>query len=154
MTTKRTVPVLMTFFIITFLPYLITAQEKGQLGVNVKAQLFPQVGVTYGITDKIQTRLSTYLEFSGGEFIYSTISSLSFQVKFPSDESLSTYIGPDITYHGFIDQLYLGIILGVENKVHKKLSLFAEFEPSLGVGDGIESICFFNTGVGVKYFFK
>ncbi|HOV24041.1 MAG TPA: hypothetical protein PL107_07225 [Candidatus Marinimicrobia bacterium] len=154
MTTKRTLPLLMTFFIITFMPYVISAQEKGQLGVNVKAQIIPQVGISYGISDKIQTRLSTYWEFSGGEFIYSTISSLSFQIKLSSDESLSTYIGPDITYHGFIDRLFLGIILGAEYKVHKKLGLFAEFGPSLGVGDGIESFSFLNTGVGVKYFFK
>ena len=102
--------------ILVILSYATNAQGKERIGVTVKAQIIPQVGITYGITDKIQTRLSTYLEFSGGEFIYSTISSLSFQIKLSSDESLSTYIGPDITYHGFIDQLFLGII-GAEYKV-------------------------------------
>jgi len=63
-------------------------------------------------------------------------------------------IGPDFTYHGFIDEFFLGVILGAEYKVHKKLSLFGEFGPSLIVGDGIEGICFLNTGVGIKYYFK
>lgn len=82
------------------------------------------------------------------------MSNLCLIIRLSSDESLSTYIGPDITYHGFIDNLFLGIIFGAENNVHKKLSLFGEFGPSLRVGDGIEAITFLNTGVGIKYHFK
>lgn len=140
--------------IIVIFSCFLSAQEKGQVGVNVKAQIIPHIGISYGISDRIRTRLSMYLEFSDGDFLYSTVSSLSFQIKLSSDEFLSTYIGPDVTYHGFIDEFYLGIIFGTEYKVHNKLVLFAEFGPSLGVGDGIESLSFLNTGVGVMYFFR
>ncbi|HPC36847.1 MAG TPA: hypothetical protein PLW05_07755 [Candidatus Marinimicrobia bacterium] len=154
MKSKRLFHLWIILTIIGILPYVINAQEKGRVGLTVKAQLIPQVGISYGISDNIQARLATYLEFSGGDFLYSTMSSLSFQIKLSSDEFLSTYIGPDVTYHGFIDEFYLGIIFGAEYKVHNKLVLFAEFGPSLGVGDGIESLSFLNTGVGVMYFFR
>lgn len=82
------------------------------------------------------------------------MSSLIFLIRLSSDESLSTYIGPDITYHGFIDKFFIGIIFGAEYNVHKKLSLFGEFGPSLRIGDGIEAVTFLNTGVGIQYYFK
>ncbi len=154
MKSKRILQLWAIFTILVTLHSSTNAQEKGRIGLTVKAQIIPQIGISYGVSDRIRTRFSMYLEFSDGGFIYSTVSSLSFQVKLTSDESLSTYIGPDITYHGFIDELFLGIILGVEYKVHKKLSLFGEFGPSLRVGDGIEEISFLNTGVGIKYYFK
>jgi len=142
------------FVLTVVFSFLTNAQEKGQVAINVKAQLIPQIGLSYRISDRIRTRLLTYLEFNEGDFIYSTVSSLNFQFKLSSDESLSTYIGPDFTYHGFIDEFFLGVILGAEYKVHKKLSLFGESGPSLRVGDGIEEISFLNTGVGTKYYFK
>jgi len=40
------------------------AQEKGRIGINVKAQYIPQVGISYGISNKIQTRVSTYMDFN------------------------------------------------------------------------------------------
>jgi len=132
----------------------INAQEKGQFGIVVKAQLIPQIGISYGISDRVRTRLSTYLEFSDGDFIYSTVLSLNFQIKLSADGNLSTYIGPDFTYHGFIDEFFLGVISGAEYKVHEQLSLFGEFGPCLRVGDGIEGISFLNTGVGINYYFK
>jgi hypothetical protein len=140
--------------ILVILHSLISAQEKGRFGIIVKAQLIPQIGISYGISDRIRARLSTYLEFSDGDLIYSTVSSLNLQIKLSADGDLSTYIGPDFTYHGFMDEFFLGVILGTEYKVHKKLGLFGEFGPSLIVGDGIEGISFLNTGVGIKYYFK
>jgi len=151
---QRTLSLWVILTILVILYSSIRAQEKGQVAINVKAQLIPQIGLSYRISDRIRTRLSTYLEFNEGDFIYSTVSSLNFQFKLSSDESLSTYIGPDFTYHGFIDDFFLGVILGAESKIHQKLSLFGEFGPCLRVGDGIEGISFLNTGVGIKYYFK
>ncbi len=152
MKSKRLFHLLVIFTITLILPYTIYAQEKGRIGLTVKAQLIPYVGISYGVSDNIQTRLSTYLDFSDSDLTSSTMSSLSILLKVSSDKSLSTYIGPDITYHGFIDKLFLGLILGTEYNIHKKISIFGEFGPSLEIGDGIEGIGFLNTGIGITYY--
>jgi len=150
MKSKRLFHLLVIFTITLILPYTMYAQEKGRIGLTVKAQLIPHVGISYGISDNIQTRLSTYLDFSESDF--TSMSSLSIQLKVSSNKSLSTYIGPDITYDGFIDKLFLGIILGTEYNIHKKISIYGEFGPSLKIGDGIEGVNFLNTGIGITYF--
>jgi len=150
MKSKRLFHLLVIFTITLILPYTIYAQEKGRIGLTVKAQLIPHVGISYGISDNIQTRLSTYLDFSESDF--ASMSSLSILLKVSSNKSLSTYIGPDITYDGFIDKLFLGIILGTECNIYKKISIYGEFGPSLKIGDGIEGINFLNTGIGITYF--
>lgn len=42
--------------ILVILPFATNAQEKGRIGLTVKAQIIPQVGISYGISEKIQTR--------------------------------------------------------------------------------------------------
>lgn len=149
---KRLFHLLVIFTITLILQCTMYAQEKGRIGLTVKAQLIPHVGISYGVSDNIQTRLSTYLDFSDSDLTSSTMSSLSILLKVSSNKSLSTYIGPDITYHGFIDKLFLGIILGTEYNIHKKINIFGEFGPSLKIGDGIEGINFLNTGIGITYY--
>jgi len=131
-----------------------SAQEKGKFGTTIKAQYVPHIGISYGISDKIQMRLSTYLDLDGGDLFYSNLSSLCLLLELSSDVSLSTYIGPDLTFNGFSEEFQLGLILGKQYDIHPRLSLFAEFGPSLRVGDGIEAFSFLNTGIGVKYYFK
>jgi hypothetical protein len=140
------------FTITLILPYTMYAQEKGRIGLTVKAQLIPHAGISYGISDNIQTRLSTYLDFSDSDLTSSIMSSLCILLKVSSDKSLSTYIGPDITYDGFIDKLFLGIILGTKYDIYKKINIYGEFGPSLKIGDGIEGVNFLNTGIGITYF--
>jgi len=129
-----------------------SAQEKGRVGLTVKNQLIPRVGISYGISDKIQTRLSTYMDFNEGELISSTISNLGFLIRLSSDKSLSTYIGPDVTYNGFDNDICLGFIAGIEYILHPRLNLFAEIGPSISTEYG--NFSFINTGIGIKYYFK
>lgn len=150
MKSKRLFHLLVIFTITLIIPCTMYAQEKGRIGLTVKAQLIPHAGISYGISDNIQTRLSTYLDFSDSDF--TSMSSLSVLLKVSSNKSLSTYIGPDITYDGFIDKLFLGIIFGTKCDIYKKISIYGEFGPSLKVGDGIEGVNFLNTGIGITYF--
>jgi len=142
--------VIITFLL--FFPYGIYGQKKGQIGLTAKAQLIPHFGISYNISEGIKIRPSLYLEYSDGDFTSSIMTSLSILLKVSSDKSLSTYIGPDITYQGFIDTFFLGIILGTEYNIHKKINIFGEFGPSLKIGDGIEGINFLNTGIGITYY--
>jgi len=136
------------------IPYFSNAQEKGKFCTTIKAQYVPHLGISYEISDKIQMRLSTYLDLDGGDFFCSNLSSLCLLFELSADASLSTYIGPDLTFNGFSEEFQLGLILGKQYDIHPRLSLFAEFGPSLRVGDGIEAFSFLNTGIGIKYYFK
>ncbi|MGC9365292.1 MAG: hypothetical protein ACP5FZ_12095 [Fidelibacterota bacterium] len=132
----------------------INAQEKGKFGITIKSQLVPQIGISYGFSDKIQTRVSTFLEFDDGDLFYSNISSLSVLIGAASDKSIYKYIGPDVTFNGYQEVFYLGLILGVQYRLHPKFGVFAEFGPSFKVINGIDSFSFLNTGIGIKYHFK
>ncbi len=140
--------------VIIFFALKLLAQEKSKFGTTIKAQYVPQIGIYYGISDKIQMRLSTYLDIDGGDFFSSNLSSLCLLFELSSDAPLSTYIGPDLTFNGFSEEFRIGLILGKQYDIHPRLSLFAEFGPSLRIGDGIEAFSFLNTGVGVRYYFK
>ena len=154
MKSMRLLSVFVILTITLILPYTLYSQERGEIGLTVKAQLIPHVGISYAISDNIQTRFSTYLDISDGELVKSNMSSLGLLIGLSSDKSLSTYIGPDITYHGFLDELYVGIILGTRYSLHPRLNIFGEFTPGLGIGDGIESVTFLNTGIGIQFYFK
>lgn len=152
MNSKRLFHLWIIFAIIGILPYGINAQEKGRIGLIAKAQLIPHIGISYNISEDIILRPSFYLEYIEGDFNRSIMTSLSILLKVSSDKSLSTYIGSDVTYHGFMDKFFIGIILGTEYNIHKKVSLFGEFGPSLQIGDGLEGIVFLNTGIGIIYY--
>lgn len=150
MNCKRLFYLCVIFTIVVILSCKTYAQEKGRIGLTVKAHLIPDAGISYDISDNIQTRLSTYLAIGDG---FSIVPSFSVLLKVSSDETLSTYIGPDITYHSIIDRLFLSIILGARYSICEKINIYGEFGPSLQIGwGGIDGLIFFNTGVGITYF--
>jgi hypothetical protein len=151
---KRLSQLLFIIVLTILFSFLTNAQEKGRIGLLVKAQIIPQVGISYGISNKIQTRFSTFVSFRKGDLISSTVSSLDLLIRLSSDKSLSTYIGPDMTYYGYIENLFFGILLGAQYNLHPKVGLFAEFGPSLGIGDEMRGISFLNTGIGIVYYFN
>jgi len=130
----------------------LQAQEKGRLGITVDAQYLPQIGIAYNISEKFQARLSTYLYLEFGDIYSENFSSLCLLFRFPSDETIRPYIGPDVTYDGFDYDLCLGAIAGIEYKLHPQLYLFAEIGPSVSIEYG--SVSIINTGIGIKYYFK
>ena len=154
MKSKRLFCVFVILIITLILPYTLYSKDRGKIGLTVKSQLFPQAGISYAVTDRIKTRLSTYLDTSDGELIKSNMSSLGFLIRLSSYESLSNYIGMDITYHGFTSEWCLGIILGTEYYLHPRLSIFGEFVPSLRIVNGLASVAFPSTGIGMQFYLK
>ena len=82
---QRILSLWVVFLILVILQNLSRAQEKGKFGTTIKAQYVPHIGISYGISDKIQMRLSTYLDLDGGDLFYSNLSSLCLLLELSSD---------------------------------------------------------------------
>ena len=141
------------FFVIVFLSFATAArgQSAGQVGISFDAQLIPQVGAAWHITDLLTLRGSAFFTGGGDEVIDfdRSIGSVALLFDLSADSELTTYIGPDYTRDTFENEHYLGAIVGSRFQLHERFAVFGEFGVSIDVGDSIETVSMFNTGVGV-----
>ena len=133
------------------------AQRAGQVGLVVKAQLIPQVGLVFQATNGFSLRALFYAEGGGDEVIDlddAVRLSIAALYRFHADDDLHTYAGVDFTASSFEDENYLGPLFGVQYQPHPRFGLFGEFGFSVDVGDSVEIVSMFNTGAGVVFYFN
>ena len=121
----------------------------------MKAQLIPQVGITWHVTDRLQLRASGYGEGDGEhviDFSDAFIGNVAAFFRFPIDEALASYIGPDLMRSTFTDETFLGLIFGSQYQLHERFGVFGEVGFSVRVEDDIDNLRMFNTGVGAVFY--
>lgn len=131
------------------------AQEQGQVGISLKAQSVPHIGVQWQATDRIAVRGSAFIQ-GGGEnavdFLHSFIVSIYPSYRWPVDVGLTTYVGPDLTYSEFSQEWFLGGIWGARYHAHERFDVFGEFGLSFDITDSVDAMQMFNTGAGIVFY--
>ncbi len=131
------------------------AQERGQVGISLKAQTAPQIGLQWQASERIAVRGSAFIQ-GGGEnavdFFDSFIVSFYPSYRWPVDVGLNTYVGPDLTYSKFTDQWFLGAIWGARYHVHERFDVFGEFGLSFDIDNHTDAMQMFNTGAGIVFY--
>ena len=132
------------------------AQSSRQVGFTVKSQLImSQFGLLVHPANHVSLRLTAYAEGSHERVIDVEDGiqvSASILYHIPVDGQLSTYFGPDFTHSNIVDENYLGGIVGAYLKLHPRFAVYGEFGVSVDIGDTVETISMFNTGVGVALY--
>lgn len=133
----------------------VRAQDAGQIGIVMKAQFIPQVGITWHVTNRLQIRLSGYGEGDGENIIdfgEAFIGNVAVFYRFPIDDDLASYVGPDFMRSTFTEETFLGLIFGSQYQLHKHFGVFGEVGFSVRVEDVIDNLRMFNTGAGVVFY--
>ena len=154
--TRATLTLAALLFAAGCLPLAAQAQERGQVGLSLKGQLYPHAGLYWQATDRIALRGSIYA-VGGGESALDI--SDSFMLSFAGlyhwriDDALSSYAGADLAFFEIGgDAVFLGPLYGAQYRLHPRFSVFGEVGLSFAISEG-NTMQMFNTGAGIVFFF-
>ena len=131
------------------------AQERGQVGIMAKAQLVPKFGIVWQIADPVAVRASLYVQGRHDALVdFGDAMQLSLSLFYVSGagSNLRTYVGIDATIDKFVDEEFVGLLVGAQFRPEPRFGIFGELGLSTNVGDTPEGLMMFNTGVGVVFY--
>ena len=91
--------IVLQFHIFIF-PSSANSQNKKKLGLSIKAQFIPHIGITYDLSNRLTIRPSIYLDWdksNHADFFDSFMGSLSILFKDSKDSTLLTYWGANVS---------------------------------------------------------